>query len=149
MKNKGFSMVELIIVIAVMAVLAGLLAPVLIRYINKSRLSVDITTGREIASAIMSVAVDDEYKDDAAEFTSPHPVNDMQNDDFKKAVFKHLSVDTIQTKSKKYADGTPIKPQDQQFYYILDQGKNRVEVYYGGTGTDCQIYPKTGGKLLK
>lgn len=33
--NKGFSLVELIIVIAIMAILAGALAPALIKYIAK------------------------------------------------------------------------------------------------------------------
>ena len=37
MKNKGFSLVELIIVIAIMAILAAAIAPALIRYIDKSR----------------------------------------------------------------------------------------------------------------
>ena len=32
--NKGFSLVELIIVIAIMAILAGAIAPALIRYID-------------------------------------------------------------------------------------------------------------------
>ena len=38
LNNKGFSLVELIIVIAIMAVLAGALAPALITYIEKSRI---------------------------------------------------------------------------------------------------------------
>ena len=33
--NEGFSLVELIIVIAIMAILAGALAPALIKYIKK------------------------------------------------------------------------------------------------------------------
>lgn len=50
--NKGFSMVELIIVIAIMAILAGALAPALIKYINKSKLATDIQAGQTVAKAI-------------------------------------------------------------------------------------------------
>ncbi|MCI6164409.1 MAG: type II secretion system GspH family protein, partial [Lachnospira sp.] len=39
--NKGFSLVELIVVIAIMAVLVGVLAPTLIRNVEKSRESTD------------------------------------------------------------------------------------------------------------
>lgn len=35
--NKGFSLVELIIVIAIMAVLVGVLAPQYVKYLNKSK----------------------------------------------------------------------------------------------------------------
>lgn len=36
--NKGFSLVELIIVISIMAVLLGVITPALIRYLQKSRI---------------------------------------------------------------------------------------------------------------
>ena len=39
MERKGFSLVELIIVIAIMAILVGVMAPMLIRYIEKSNVS--------------------------------------------------------------------------------------------------------------
>ena len=46
--NKGFSLVELIIVIAIMSILAAVFGLALIRYIDKSKKAVDIETAQEI-----------------------------------------------------------------------------------------------------
>ena len=35
--NKGFSLIELIVVVAIMAVLVGVLAPAYLRYVEKAR----------------------------------------------------------------------------------------------------------------
>ena len=53
-RNRGFSLVELIIVIAIMAILAAAIAPALIRYINKSRRASDVETASVIVSAVNS-----------------------------------------------------------------------------------------------
>lgn len=50
--NKGFSLVELIVVIAIMAVLVGVLAPTLIRNVEKSRESSDLQTLDSIRSSV-------------------------------------------------------------------------------------------------
>lgn len=52
LNNKGFSLVELIIVIAIMAVLIGVLAPQYLRYVEKSRRSADGTTINEYVDAL-------------------------------------------------------------------------------------------------
>lgn len=49
--NKGFSLVELIIVIAIMVVLVGILAPTYMRFVAKSKVSADGTNAQEIATA--------------------------------------------------------------------------------------------------
>jgi type IV pilus assembly protein PilA len=49
--NKGFSLIELIIVIAIMAALIAILAPQYLKYVEKSRTSADETTANEILTA--------------------------------------------------------------------------------------------------
>lgn len=50
--NKGFSLVELIVVIAIMAVLMVVLAPALLRYVEKSRVQKDDTAVHEVQRAV-------------------------------------------------------------------------------------------------
>lgn len=52
--NKGFSLVELIVVIAIMAVLVGVLAPTLIRNVEKSRESTDIQNLDTIRTSVVT-----------------------------------------------------------------------------------------------
>lgn len=58
MNNKGFSLVELIIVIAIMAVLIGVLAPSLFKYVEKSKESRDITNLDTCVSAVQAYYAD-------------------------------------------------------------------------------------------
>ena len=63
MNNKGFSLVELIVVIAIMAVLVGVLAPQFLRYVEKSRLQKDNQAIAEIASAAKAAMANEKIYD--------------------------------------------------------------------------------------
>ena len=58
MNNKGFSLVELIIVIAIMAILIVVLAPQYLKYVEKSRNSTDLQNVTEIKTALEVYAAD-------------------------------------------------------------------------------------------
>lgn len=58
MNNKGFSLVELIIVIAIMAILIAVLAPQYIKYVEKSRKSADLDNYQAIIDAVQVVYAD-------------------------------------------------------------------------------------------
>jgi prepilin-type N-terminal cleavage/methylation domain-containing protein len=58
MNNKGFSLVELIIVVAIMAVLIGVLAPAYLQYVEKSKKTKDCSAVGSIMDAAEIVAAD-------------------------------------------------------------------------------------------
>lgn len=56
--NKGFSLVELIVVIAIMAVMVGVLAPTFTKYVEKSRKSTDVQNVASIITAVQTYVAD-------------------------------------------------------------------------------------------
>ena len=109
--NKGFSLVELIIVIAIMAVLIGVLAPQYLKYVEKSGESADLTNYQEIISALQIYAAD---PDAEAIGTSDQTivVNDKGeitvNGEWAKKAFTNagVTVDKITMKSSAYKSAT-------------------------------------------
>lgn len=78
--NKGFSLVELIIVIAIMAILVGVMAPQLIKYIEKSNVSSDTQLCDSVRTAITTAMMDPAVINDPA-YVAPtagvHPLSTL------------------------------------------------------------------------
>jgi len=55
--NQGFSLIELVVVIAIMAILVGVLAPAYLQYVEKARRRVDDSAAGEIKHAAENVVL--------------------------------------------------------------------------------------------
>lgn len=137
--NKGFSLVELIIVIAIMAILAGILAPQFIKYIKKSRVSTDIQNAQQIATAISA-----EYADAGEETTVSFVViNDTTGD----AGWKTGTADSDKNRAlKDVLGGVPkVKAESGKYfaYSVETGGAVKVSVVAEGATkhSDDVLYP--------
>lgn len=74
--NKGFSLVELIIVIAIMAVLVGVLAPQFIKYVEQSRRSKDIQAAANLQTAYLTDIADATIDADLGTAAAPVAITD-------------------------------------------------------------------------
>ena len=59
--NKGFSLVELIVVVAIMAVLMGILVPTLVKNVEKSKKQKDLSGIEEVRSTMEKCLADENY----------------------------------------------------------------------------------------
>lgn len=129
-RNKGFSLVELIIVIAIMAILAGALAPALIKYIAKSRRSTDVSNAQTIATAVANALSVEKAYDDATPGDYPVNTDGTQlgtSNAFTSEVTSQLGTSTFKPKYDK----------DKQFTITVNSDKATFTVKVGSS----ELYP--------
>ena len=115
-QNRGFTLVELVIVVAILAILVGLLAPQYTKYVEKSRKAADARNMDELVKAVGIYAVEGEHalnKDgyiitigsgSGTNKTSISPIAQTEDDKLIEEVNKAVpGWDKITTKSKKWA----------------------------------------------
>ncbi|MDE5967086.1 MAG: type II secretion system GspH family protein [Lachnospiraceae bacterium] len=142
MNNKGFSMVELIIVIAIMAILAGALAPTLIKYVNKSRMSSDVSNAQTIAGAVQTAYSDTSSYDSVGMissgtmYTVPQLMSNFSN------FSSNFSTTLGAAVSVKYTKKTSDNKTPDQFGVKITTTGGNVEVkVYANTAGDIELYP--------
>lgn len=147
--NKGFSLVELIIVIAIMAILAGALAPALIKYINKSRRSTDVQNADSLRTALQTALSDPDAADATGANTSgPQSatvISSKATDAFYKEVYSIVGSASLKTK---YTPKDNSVAAGSVFSFEVNQATNEVKVFADAAGA-YELSPSTCSQWSK
>ncbi|MGN0342130.1 MAG: type IV pilin protein [Roseburia sp.] len=127
MNNKGFSLVELIIVVAIMAILAGVMIPQFVKYLENSKKSADLSQAEAIANAVAA-----QYAEDMANGTTSLTYSATPT-----------TVDGTVASTLNMGSNAPTSKLQSGagFEYSLDTSNGEVQVYIGG----ISVYPDPTG----
>ena len=123
-ENKGFSLVELIVVIAIMAVLTSVLAPSLLAYVERSRAQKDDSAMSEVVNAVLLGLSDQDIYDEVLFYTSYGNASCYVDETSKSTV--RATADEVITKN---GDGSGVTKQ-KQFLYDDNARLDDEQPYY-------------------
>jgi prepilin-type N-terminal cleavage/methylation domain-containing protein len=130
--KKGFSLVELIIVIAIMAILVGIVASQVIPYMEKSRKGKDQQQISSITTAVVSAIADHSKKIDVIEGSSISSWGDGTAPTAVSTTFKLNDTEfVVNLSSLLSSDGDPADLKDLM---VATEGKFKSKAY-----TDCKM----------
>ena len=137
--NKGFTLVELIVVLVILAILAAILVPTLLGYIERARQEKDFSTAQTVRVAAQA-AIDQAYGDGVKAGSTATKVTSIEDMDYdgwaaasghtgkyEKLVFDLSGVDKAKVTNFKfwYTDGIITKGwvKINGVYYKLENGQ--------------------------
>lgn len=139
--NRGFSMVELIIVIAIMAILAAALAPTLIKYVKKARRARDVDTAREISAAYTRGVIEMDQDDNASNSYGSGMVI-LRSD-----MTLHNPPQNLEDYAFAELGGIPVCATDKDYYWKIEYDPQNGKIIKisltpsSSSSTNYEVYP--------
>lgn len=121
-KNKGFSLVELIVVIAIMAILAIVIAPQVMKYIGKSKDSVDAANMALYKTAVTTALSDESAYSEIAKTKANCVIKIKENSTSNKVEASGYPTDTATFKSgfeSILADGMKLPQEPDKNTFVI------------------------------
>lgn len=136
--NKGFSLVELIVTIAIMAVMLGVLAPALLQYTEKSRAAKDTSAMGEVVNAVQLAMSNQGCYDEVVKYSTKNNVSCYIDKDKESEYTKTITKEGNDKSTTQYTFDDDTRLLDETPYYLA--GNMR--------GTTITFKPSTvGGEL--
>ena len=137
-RNKGFTLVELVVVVAVLAILVGLLAPSYTKYVERSRESTDLANVRtEYGEMMADINLDGKDPEEAKRIVPlKQKIDDWQS--AKTITIAGIS-HTVGEGDTKNWEGTPGA--DGQCVVSLNDDNSVKFTWSGGKGSGVKNYP--------
>lgn len=124
--NHGFSLVELIVIIAIMAILVAVLAPRLVKYIERSKRVVDVENAKEFIDGAQRVLAERKLdtKNDGVHYTAAVAWNKDSkfNRDNPKNLLDYFAIELTELPLSK------AHP-DYYWFFVYDQDCNPQKLY--------------------
>lgn len=153
--NKGFSLVELIVVVLIMAIIAVALAPQVMKWVENSRIAKDMQTRAELESACKRGMTNEEafqnvlnggYKieikvtNSGGKSVKCIPEDDVDNDAFWKNFFKEYNVDDYADfKNKVELKSSPVSGNTLEMTVYVYQGGHTFSELTGFNSKDFDL----------
>lgn len=102
LNDKGFSMVEIIIVIAIIAILATVVAPQYFKHLESARETTDVDAYRNIVSALQVELINSDVESGTIEFVNGAVKNDTASDIKNLLSGVGINLDNVKMKSDAY-----------------------------------------------